>query len=103
MRSRRSRQSVRTRLPCPRIGSIGRFADAKTALTGRYKVANATTLVLSGSQVLAKSDYELFDDESMPVVNFLDILRRWRAEVVAVRDSERPQIPETYRRKPYPN
>jgi hypothetical protein len=70
---------------------------------GPIQGGNAASLLLRGSRVVATSDYELFDDESMPVAEFLDILRQWRAEVIAVRDSERPQISETYRRNPCPN
>lgn len=70
---------------------------------GPVQGGNTTTLVLRGSEVVATSDYELFDDESMSVHDFLDILRQWRAEVISVKDRDRPQIPETYRRGPYPD
>lgn len=70
---------------------------------GPVQGGNATTLLVSGSRVIATSDYELFDDEEMSVDAFLDVLRQWRAEVIGVRDREQPQIPETYRRNPYPN
>jgi hypothetical protein len=50
---------------------------------GPVQSGNATTLVLSGSTVIATSDYELFDDEPMSVDEFLDILRQWRDEVIA--------------------
>jgi hypothetical protein len=75
----------------------------ETGDDGPVQSGNATTLMLSGSMVIATSDYELFDDESMSVDEFLDILNQWRGEVIAVRDSEHPQIPETYRRNPYPS
>jgi len=75
----------------------------ETGDDGPVQSGNATTLILSGSTVIATSDYELFDDESMSVDDFLDILNQWRGEVIAVRDSEHPQIPETYRRNPYPS
>jgi hypothetical protein len=69
---------------------------------GAVQSGNATTLILRGSQVIATSDYDLFDDECMPVDDFLDILRAWRSEVLKVRETEHPHIPETYRRNPYP-
>jgi hypothetical protein len=68
---------------------------------GAIQGGNATTLVLNGSRVIASSDYDLFEDESMSVDNFLDVLRQWRSEVIRVRDEEQPQIPGTYRRNPY--
>jgi hypothetical protein len=70
---------------------------------GPVQGGNATTLLLDGSRVIATSDYELFDDEEMSVDAFLDILRKWRAEVMVVRDRDQPPIPATYRRNPYPN
>jgi hypothetical protein len=63
---------------------------------------NATTLILRGSDVIAASDYELFDDERMPVDDFLGVLLAWRSEVLDVRDTQHHQIPQTYRRNPYP-
>lgn len=75
----------------------------ETGDDGPVQSGNTTTLILSGSMVIATSDYELFDDESMSVDEFLDILNQWRGELIAVRDSEHPQIPETYRRNPYPS
>jgi hypothetical protein len=96
--------------PLPPIGSdesswstywIDRAIDGcEAGKDGPVQGGNATTLLRSGSQVVATSDYKLFDDESMPVDESLDILRHWRAEVIVVRESERPEIPETYRRNP---
>lgn len=70
---------------------------------GPVQSGNTTTLLLSGSRVIATSIYDLFDDEAMSVDAFLDILRKWRAEVIVVRDREHPRVPETYRRNPYLN
>ncbi len=70
---------------------------------GAIQGGNSTTLVLSGSQVVARSDYELFDDEVMPVDDFVDVLQRWRSQIIAVRHTEQPLIPDTYRRNPYPS
>jgi SAM-dependent methyltransferase len=69
---------------------------------GMVQGGNATTLIPQGSDVVAASDYELFDDECMPVNDFLDVLLAWRSEVLKVRDAEHLQIPQTYRRNPYP-
>ena len=71
-------------------------------LTGSFQGGNTTSLALEGGQVRACSDYELFDDEAMPIEVFTEVLLAWRAEVLRVREVERPEIPETYRRNPYP-
>lgn len=70
--------------------------------TGPIQGGNATTLSVVGGEVVASSDYDTFEPESMTVEAFEEVLRAWRDEVVRVRDEERPQIPETYRRNPYP-
>ncbi|HQY97301.1 MAG TPA: hypothetical protein PLU83_09975 [Phycicoccus sp.] len=69
---------------------------------GPVQSGNTTTLLLRGSNAIAASGDELFDDESMPVDEFLAILHKWRAKVISVRESERPQISQVYRRAPYP-
>jgi hypothetical protein len=69
---------------------------------GIVQGGNATTLLLHGSNVIAASDYDLFDDVHMPIKDFLTVLIAWRSEVLEVRDAEHPQIPQTYRRNPYP-
>lgn len=74
----------------------------ESGVGGAVQSGNATTLSLRGSQVIARSDYDLSDDECMPVEDFFDVLRAWRSEILKVRQTERPQIPETYRRNPYP-
>jgi len=81
-------------------GEIERMKSAH--LTGPFQGRNATTLVLDNGQVRACSDYETFDDEVMAVESFIEVLSLWRAEVVRVQESETPEIPETYRRNPYP-
>lgn len=63
---------------------------------GPVQGGNTTTLVLRGSEVVATSDYEHFEGESMPVHELLDILRPVLAMVLTVRDSEWPHIPATY-------
>ena len=83
------------------IREVSRMHEAHVG--GPVQSGNATTLLVSGSRAIATSDYELFDDEEMSVDTFLDLLRQWRAEIIVVRDREQPQIPETYRRNPYPN
>jgi hypothetical protein len=71
--------------------------------TGPFQGGNATTLALMDGRVVATSDYELFDDEAMEVEAFEEVLLAWRTEVLRVREAERPIIPETYRRNPYPD
>lgn len=70
--------------------------------SGPFQGGNAATLSLVDGQVEASSDYELFDSTQLPIATFEAILLAWRAEVVRVRDTEAPPIPETYRRAPYP-
>ena len=57
---------------------------------------------LDNGQVRASSDYEMFDDEVMAVESFIEVLSIWRAEVLRVLELETPEIPDTYRRNPYP-
>lgn len=71
-------------------------------LIGPFQGGNATTLVLDNGQVRASSDYEMFDDEVMAVESFIEVLSIWRAEVLRVLELETPEIPDTYRRNPYP-
>ncbi|WP_223305273.1 hypothetical protein [Cellulomonas sp. B6] len=70
--------------------------------TGPFQGGNATTLSVVEGQVVANSDYDMFDPEAMTIEAFEEVLRAWRDAVVRVRDEESPPIPETYRRNPYP-
>jgi hypothetical protein len=66
--------------------------------SGLVQGGNAASVVIKDGQVIARSDYEMFDDEAMPVGDFEGVLEIWRRQVVRVREVERPLIPETYRR-----
>lgn len=61
---------------------------------------NVTELVKAGDLVIARSLYELADDEALPVPIMLTALQQWRNRVVE--RGGRFEIPETYRRAPYP-
>ena len=69
--------------------------------SGVIQGGNSTTLLLRDGKVVARSDYELFDEEQMDPVDFSHVLAEWRAEIIRVRDGEAPVIAETYRRNPY--
>src|SRR4051794_24959938 len=61
-----------------------------TRITGR----NSTRIERTATGVVAKSDYEMFEDEHMSVDDFDSLLRAWRDRVVAlqrVRDPARPE------------
>ena len=60
---------------------------------------NTTELVKVGDFVIARSLYELFDDERLPIVDLLPVLGRWRDQVTT--NGEKFAIPETYRRAPF--
>lgn len=64
---------------------------------------NEASLWLDGDTVRAHSDYELFDDDSMPVSDLVGLLEAWRAEVVEARTSSPARFADTYRRNPYPD
>jgi Domain of unknown function (DUF4279) len=49
---------------------------------------NATHLATVAGFVVASSDYEVFADESMPLGSFVEVLTRWRAEVLATKASD---------------
>lgn len=69
-----------------------------TVITG----GNSTQIERTSSGVCAKSDYELFDDEHMSTDDFVDLLRAWRGEVVALQAKRDPTRPEhaPYQRNP---
>ena len=60
---------------------------------------NATEIVMSGGRVVARSLYDLFDEEAMDSDAFERLLVEWRAEVTAHRNEF--HIEETYRRNGY--
>lgn len=60
---------------------------------------NSTEIVMDGDVVVARSLYDLFDDEQMNRDVFEGLLVAWRAEVVAHRREFR--IEKTYRRNGY--
>ena len=74
-----------------------------TGRSGLVQGGNAASIVVRDGQVVAVSDYDMFDDETMELPDFEQVLTEWRDEVVRVRDLESPEIPETYRRNPYPD
>lgn len=61
---------------------------------------NATELIKVDDEVVARSLYELFEDERLLVAEMLPVLRLWREQVVAKGGTF--TIPETYRRAPFP-
>lgn len=93
-------QSVSTYWIDRALSQVRRMVAA--AESGPFQGGNTTTLSVVGGRIVATSDYDLFDEESMPVDDFEQILSSWRVEVLRVREAERPSIPETYRRNPYP-
>ena len=63
--------------------------DADERDTGKpFLEGNATELLRSGDEVVARSQYELFDDQSMSVEQFRGIVRAWRDRVEASRYTE---------------
>ena len=70
--------------------------------SGPFQGGNEATLAVVDGKVVASSDYDLFDDEVMSIEAFERVLMAWRDEVQRVAATERPVIPETYRRNPYP-
>jgi hypothetical protein len=64
---------------------------------------NLTSLWILGDKVVARSDYELFDEEVMPADEFLAVLREWRSAVITAQDTAPAHFAETYRRNPYPD
>ena len=46
---------------------------------------NGTELRLSGDEVVAHSQYEAFEDQGMPLTDFIQLLKAWRAAVLDTR------------------
>jgi hypothetical protein len=61
---------------------IDRTMDALVAakeLGARLASGNATSLILGDGLVIAHSDYDLWEDESMPIPDFEAGMNAWRA------------------------
>ena len=63
---------------------------------------NAYSIVFSSDGVSAVFDYGEDERETMPADDFDDLLQRWRARVREVQRYERREVPDTYRRNPWP-
>ncbi len=63
---------------------------------------NITLLQLTTEGVEARYDFQEDEEpgEVMPLADFLDILTRWRAAVLAARNAAPIDFPQTYRRNP---
>ena len=63
---------------------------------------NATRLVRTDEGIRARSDYELFEDEEMPVEHFVRLLQVWRSAVVERIEASDPKRPQQapYQRNP---
>jgi hypothetical protein len=77
----------------------GAASPPGTMITG----GNSTRIERTSSGVCAKADYEQFDDEHLSTGDFLDLLRAWRDEVVALQAERDPDRPEhvPYQRNPF--
>lgn len=71
---------------------------------GRVAGGNAYGIVLSLRGVSAVFDYGEDEEpaETMPTDEFIQLLERWRAAVLEVQQREQREVPETYRRNPWP-
>jgi len=81
-----------------RVGSRAR-------LKGRFPAGNVTYLRVNAKrEVVAAYDFDPEEEEaeSMPIADFVDVLRRWRELVVSARSPAERALPETYRRDPMP-
>jgi hypothetical protein len=65
-----------------------------------FVTGNATTLRVMDQTVLANYDYAEDDEpgESMPLSDFLELLREWRVRVLKSASTATRPLPETYRR-----
>jgi hypothetical protein len=83
------------------VAEAGVLRAVETGDTRPFTGGNVTLLKLEGDQVVATFDFS--DDEpreSMPVEDFLDLLREWRRRIVLGAASASGPLPETYRRNP---
>ena len=71
--------------------------------SGPIAGGNAYSLVLDGNEVLAVFDYGDEDSvERLPADDVDELLASWRTRVVETQLHERREVPETYRRNPWP-
>jgi hypothetical protein len=83
------------------VAEAGVLRAVETGDTRPFTGGNVTLLKFDGDQVVATFDFS--DDEpreSMPVEDFLDLLREWRRRIVLSAASASGSLPETYRRNP---
>lgn len=83
--------------------AIARIHSASAKALGG---GNATSLIRVGDEVIAHSDYELFEDERMSVAEFLNGLELWREAVQSAIDrgatiSLTPGVTYWAQRNPY--
>ena len=64
--------------------ALSALEDAKRTgqSDARLLSGNATTLLIEADHVIARSDYEVYPDEAMPVADFVELLEVWRTKVL---------------------
>jgi hypothetical protein len=84
--------------------TLDRLRRLRTAReSGPVAGGNAYSIHASGNDVRAVFDYGDEDSyELMPADEFEDLLERWRQRVLDVQRHETREVPETYRRNPWP-
>jgi hypothetical protein len=78
------------------------LAGVDSAPGSKITGGNSTRIERTTDGVVAKSDYEMFEDEHMSVEDFVSLLRAWRDRVVALQragDRARPEH-APYQRNP---
>jgi hypothetical protein len=69
------------------------------------RIASGNAYSIRGSDDLVTAVFDYGDDDSietMPVDEFIGLLKRWGTRVRQVQKDETREVPETYRRKPWP-
>jgi hypothetical protein len=71
--------------------ALAAVAEDRDRNTGRpFLWGNATELLLIAGEVVARAQYDTFDDERMPEEQFKEILGAWRDRVVSARKDAPP-------------
>jgi hypothetical protein len=85
-------------------GALARVSRARrSADPAKIASGNAYSILVSGEQAIAVFDYGDDDTrESMPLDDFVRLLEDWRERVTEIQRTETREVPETYRRNPWP-